>query len=93
VPSFFIKENNKFHYNQYSANHQSYHTEQLPAIYFKYELSPIEMMNVITKERIYQYIVDMCAIIGGVYTMAKFIDGVLHQGIKTIRAKARMGKL
>jgi hypothetical protein len=51
------------------------------------------MFNHITKERMYQYIVDLCAIIGGVYYIAKLVDSLLHSGIKTIRAKARMGKL
>lgn len=82
----------KTHYNQYTANHQSYHTDDLPAIFFKYETSPIEMSNIITKERLYQYIVDLCAIIGGVFYLAKFVDAFLHSGIKTIRAKTRLGK-
>ena len=70
------------HTNQYSYT-ELFRTTQdidkLPAVYFHYELSPI-MAKVTESRRSYSsFLTGLCAIVGGVFTVAGLIDSALHR--------------
>lgn len=65
----------------------------MPGIFFQYELSPL-MVKYTEKERSFgHFITNLCAIIGGVYTVAGLFDKILYNSFQLIQAKIELGKL
>jgi hypothetical protein len=56
----------------------------LPSLSFKYQLSAVEMKNISDNQRKYQYLVDLLAIVGGIYWLFKVGNAVIKGGIKAI---------
>lgn len=65
----------------------------MPGIFFQYELSPL-MVKYTEKDRSFgHFITNLCAIIGGVYTVAGLLDKILYNSFQLIQAKIELGKL
>mmetsp|Transcript_33759 Transcript_33759/g.54705 ORF Transcript_33759/g.54705 Transcript_33759/m.54705 type:complete len:386 (-) Transcript_33759:112-1269(-) len=65
----------------------------LPGVFFFYDLSPI-MVKFTEKRRSFaHFMTNVCAIVGGVFTVAGIIDSFLYHGSKAIQKKMQMGKL
>ncbi|XP_060534210.1 endoplasmic reticulum-Golgi intermediate compartment protein 3 [Cylas formicarius] len=65
----------------------------MPGIFFQYELSPL-MVKYTERERSFgHFLTNVCAIIGGVYTVAGLVDTFLYHSIKIIQKKMELGKL
>lgn len=83
--------------NQYSVTE---HKRQLgpgkhglPGVFFMYDFSPI-MIKISEKEKgLGHFLVGICAIIGGVFTVMGMIDSVLFHGLNSIKKKMELGKL
>ena len=45
-----------------------------------------------SKENFFQFLINICAIIGGIFTVAGIVDALLHKGSKVI-FKDRINKL
>lgn len=65
---------------------------QLPAIYFRYDFSPITVRYYPKREPFLRFLVQVCAIIGGVFTVAGMIDGFIYRSSSFFK-KAELGKL
>ncbi|KAJ8958912.1 hypothetical protein NQ318_019681 [Aromia moschata] len=62
----------------------------MPGIFFQYELSPL-MVKYTEKERSFgHFITNVCAIIGGVYTVAGLLDTFLYHSLKLIQKKIEL---
>jgi hypothetical protein len=48
-----------------------------PTIWFRYDLNPITVKYTETRKPIYTFLTTICAIIGGTFTVAGIIDGIL----------------
>ena len=59
---------------------------------FNYELSPITVKYEQKSENFFDFILYICAIIGGVFTVAGIIDALIHRSVSAI-FKQRIGKL
>lgn len=64
---------------------------QMPAIYFRYDFSPLTVKFVEKKIGFAHFLVQVCAIIGGVFTVLGLVNGVALAAGK--RFKANMNKL
>ncbi|XP_059175916.1 endoplasmic reticulum-Golgi intermediate compartment protein 1-like [Physella acuta] len=64
----------------------------MPAIWFRYELSPITVRYTEKTKPFYTFLVMICAIIGGTFTVAGIIDGFIFSASELIK-KAELGKL
>lgn len=64
----------------------------LPGVFFMYELSPILVQLTETRRSFAHFLTSLCAIIGGVFTVAGMIDGVIYTSLKAMR-KNQIGKL
>ena len=53
--------------------------EKLPAVYFHYELSPIMAKVSETRKSYSSFLTGLCAIVGGVFTVASMVDAALHK--------------
>uniref|UniRef100_T1IQS3 Endoplasmic reticulum vesicle transporter C-terminal domain-containing protein n=1 Tax=Strigamia maritima TaxID=126957 RepID=T1IQS3_STRMM len=82
---------------QYTYAYRSYmsfsHTgHTIPAIWFRYDLTPITIKYHERRPRIYSFITTVCAIVGGTFTMAGILDSFIFTASEMFR-KAELGKL
>ena len=62
----------------------------LPGVFFIYDLSPIMIEVRENSKSFTHFLVELCAIVGGVFTVAGMVDGVVYSGQKIM--KGRLGK-
>jgi len=94
VPTTFEDLSGKQLYvHQITANSNEIQTHTLPALYFRYDLSPVTVKFFQTKESFFRFLVQICAIIGGIFTVAGIIDALVHKSVVNILKKAQIGKL
>ena len=70
------------HTNQYSYTELFRTTselDKLPAVYFHYELSPIMARVSESRQTYSSFLTGLCAIVGGVFTVAGMVDSALHR--------------
>lgn len=65
----------------------------MPGAFFQYELSPLMVKYTEHRRSFGHFITNVCAIIGGIYTVAGLIDSFLYHSIKVIQKKIELGKL
>jgi len=63
----------------------------LPGVFFMYDISPIKVVFKETQRSFSQFLIGVCAIIGGIFTVASIIDSLLYFGIKRISEKTKHG--
>ena len=51
----------------------------LPAIYFKYDFNGVTVRVRKTKTNFFHFIVQICAIVGGVFTLAMMLDSLIYK--------------
>ncbi len=99
VPTFYYNLSNKvINTNQYSVTEHSMNTEvgmvgnDLPGLFFYYDLSPIKVN--FREERIFflHYLTNVCAIVGGVFTVSGILDALFYHGHRIIKKKIDLGK-
>ena len=61
-------------------------------IQFNYEISPFAIWYTNARENFLQFLINMLAIIGGVFTFASIVDSLIHKGSKIV-FKDRINKL
>jgi len=83
----------KLYVHQFTANSNEIQTTMLPALYFRYDLSPVTVKYTHHKESFFRFLVQICAIIGGIFTVAGIIDALVHKSVVNIMKKASIGKL
>lgn len=99
VPTAYVrKDGTIISSNQYSVTkHQKVVSmitgeSGMPGIFFQYELSPL-MVKYSEKERSFgHFITNLCAIIGGIYTVAGLLDTLVYHSVKMIQKKIELGK-
>ena len=52
--------------------------DKLPAVYFHYELSPIMARTSEERRAFSNLLTGLCAVVGGVFTVASMVDSSLH---------------
>lgn len=98
VPAVYIDLNGRESYPyQYTYAHRSQtqygHNRQVnPAIWFRYDISPITVKYTENKEPLYSFLTSVCAIVGGSFTVAGIIDSMFFTAYEIFR-KAELGKL
>lgn len=55
-------------------------------------MSPIQIVVTEKQKYLYHFLVSICAVIGGVFTVAGIIDGMVHQ-VNKMSKKLEIGKL
>ncbi|KAH7331841.1 hypothetical protein KP509_20G052900 [Ceratopteris richardii] len=65
----------------------------LPGVFFFYDLSPIKVNFDQTKTPFLHFLTNICAIIGGVFTVSGIIDAFVYHGNKAIQRKRQLNKL
>lgn len=97
VPTIYTDiRGRKIQSNQFSVTEHFKSTEfGVPhsplGIYFYYDLSPIKVTFTENHEPFLHFITYLCAIIGGIFTMAGIVDSFVYHGHKALK-KAQIGK-
>jgi hypothetical protein len=64
----------------------------LPGVFVSYDMSPIMITYAEERKSTGQLATSVCAIVGGVFTLASLIDRFVYASLKTIEAKVELGK-
>lgn len=77
---------------QFVAHSNVQRSYSIPTIYFRYELTPITVKYTEQSKSVAHFLVQVCAIIGGVFTVWGIINNVLHASLKSLITKVELGK-
>ena len=95
VPTKFLtysgKEINNYQYTY--SSFAEYTLNEMPSIYFRYDISPITVEYKQYKETFLNFFINICAIIGGVFTITGIIDAIIHKSVMILLRKAEMNKI
>ncbi|KAJ4764376.1 Endoplasmic reticulum-Golgi intermediate compartment protein 3 [Rhynchospora pubera] len=87
----------KIHSNQFSVTEHFReaigYPKPPPGVYFFYEFSPIKVVLTEENTSLLHFLTNLCAIIGGIFTVAGIIDSFVYHGHKAIKKKMEIGKL
>ncbi|KAI8923702.1 endoplasmic reticulum vesicle transporter-domain-containing protein [Entophlyctis helioformis] len=64
----------------------------MPGVFFNFEISPMLVKYKEYRKPFSHFLTDLCAIVGGVFTVAGMIDGLIYSAEKTLKAKLEIGK-
>jgi len=86
-----VLETNQFsvtqHERQISAGMQG-----LPGLFFTYEISPMLVIYTQRSKSILHFLTGVCAIVGGIFTVAGMLDSIIYSAEKTLKKKVELGK-
>lgn len=64
----------------------------LPGVFFMYELSPIMVKFTESRKSFAHFLTGVCAIIGGVFTVAGLVDSLIYHSMRSMKKKIELGK-
>jgi hypothetical protein len=64
----------------------------LPGVFFMYDLSPIMVKFTEQQRSFAHFLTSVCAIVGGVFTVAGIIDSVVYRSVLSLKKKIELGK-
>jgi hypothetical protein len=89
-----VVSTNQFSYTEYfksAAGQPAGRT--LPGVFFIYEISPILVEYSPDSRSFLHFLVQLCAIVGGIFTVSGMFDTVLYKTQRIMAAKSAEGKL
>ncbi|XP_057450495.1 protein disulfide-isomerase 5-4-like isoform X3 [Lotus japonicus] len=78
----------EYEYTAHSSVAQSLH---IPVAKFQLELSPMQVLITENQKSFSHFITNICAIIGGIFTVAGIMDSILHNTLRMMK-KVELGK-
>ncbi|CAI9295218.1 unnamed protein product [Lactuca saligna] len=76
---------------EYTAHSSLMHAHSVPVVKFHFELSPMQVLITENSKSFSHFITNVCAIIGGVFTVAGILDSILHNTLRLVK-KVELGK-
>uniref|UniRef100_A0A914DI00 Endoplasmic reticulum-Golgi intermediate compartment protein 3 n=1 Tax=Acrobeloides nanus TaxID=290746 RepID=A0A914DI00_9BILA len=64
----------------------------LPGFFVQYEFSPLMVKYEEKRKSLSHFLVSLCAIIGGVYTVASLVDSFIYNSSRVVQKKIQMNK-
>ncbi|GKC08166.1 endoplasmic reticulum-Golgi intermediate compartment protein 3-like protein [Tanacetum coccineum] len=65
----------------------------LPGVFFFYDLSAIKVTYTETHPSFLHFLTNLCAIVGGIFTVAGILDSFIYHGQRALKKKRDIGKL
>lgn len=86
VPTVYTDINgNSFNVHQFTSNSNEVETHMMiPTIFFRYDISPIIMKINQSKESYFHFFIQICAIVGGMFTVVGILDHLIHRMSRSI---------
>lgn len=76
---------------EYTAHSSLAQSIYIPVVKFHFELSPMQVLITENPKSFSHFLTNVCAIIGGVFTVAGILDSILHNTIRLMK-KVELGK-
>ncbi|KAJ9562614.1 hypothetical protein OSB04_007774 [Centaurea solstitialis] len=76
---------------EYTAHSSLMHALSIPVVKFHIEPSPMQVLITENSKSFSHFITNVCAIIGGVFTVAGILDSILHNTLRLVK-KVELGK-
>ncbi|KAJ7556838.1 hypothetical protein O6H91_05G100600 [Diphasiastrum complanatum] len=98
VPTVYTDiRGNKIQSNQFSVTEHFKGVEHgsgrsLPGVFFFYDLSPIKVLFTERNTSFLHFLTNVCAIVGGIFTVSGIIDAFIYHGHRAIKKKIEIGK-
>ncbi|XP_073041506.1 uncharacterized protein [Primulina huaijiensis] len=86
-------QSNQFSVTEHFKNSGMELTRSVPGVFFFYDLSPIKVTFTEEHTSFLHFLTHICAIMGGVFTVAGIVDSFIYHGQKALRKKQELGKL
>jgi len=86
-----LHENKAVQEYEYTAHSSLVHSLDIPVAKFHFQLSPMQVLILENSKSFSHFITNLCAIIGGVFTVAGILDSVVHNTMKLMK-KVELGK-
>ncbi|XP_073143213.1 uncharacterized protein [Henckelia pumila] len=86
-------QSNQFSVTEHFKNSEMELTRSAPGVFFFYDLSPIKVTFTEEHTSFLHFLTHICAIMGGVFTVAGIVDSFIYHGQKALRKKQELGKL
>ncbi|CAM8946360.1 unnamed protein product [Rhodiola kirilowii] len=64
----------------------------VPGVFFIYDLSPIKVTFTEQHVSFLHFLTNVCAIVGGIFTVSGILDSFVYHGHKLIKKKQEIGK-
>jgi len=64
----------------------------LPGVFFNFEISPMTVIYTQHRKSFWSFLVSVCAVVGGVFTVASIIDSFVYNAEKVVKKKVDLGK-
>mmetsp|Transcript_8223 Transcript_8223/g.23545 ORF Transcript_8223/g.23545 Transcript_8223/m.23545 type:complete len:347 (-) Transcript_8223:152-1192(-) len=94
VPTTYVPlDRPPLHVYQFTANSNKIVNQQMPSLYIRYDFSPVTVRYTENRESLSHFLVQVCAVLGGIFTVAGLFDSCLHKSIVHLAKKAQVGKL
>lgn len=96
VPHVFIDTSKNFEgkdvdYRSYSyafsENRKEAEDKTLCMVWFIFEFSPVSMLISKSDQPLARFLINICAIVGGVFVVFGFVNGILNTLIRQVRGK------
>lgn len=58
--------------------------EGIPGVFFNYEISPLRVIQTETRPSLWHFLSNLCAIFGGILTLAGLFDAMIYRGTKQL---------
>jgi hypothetical protein len=94
VPTKYLSYKDEI--NDYQYTYNSYAEKgihEMPSMHFRYDLSPITVEYKLYKETIMNFLINVFAILGGVFTVTGIIDAIIHKSVVILLRKADLNKI
>jgi hypothetical protein len=65
----------------------------LPGVFCFYEINPIQVRLAETRTSLLHFLTNVCAIVGGVFTVSGLVDSTVYHGQRVLLRKHEIGKL
>ncbi|KAF9384259.1 hypothetical protein CPB97_005815 [Podila verticillata] len=64
----------------------------LPGVFFNFDISPMLVIQKEERKSFTSFLTGVCAIVGGIFTVASLIDGAIWRAERTLKRKMELGK-
>eukprot|EP00252_Welwitschia_mirabilis_P004334 TRINITY_DN14664_c0_g1_i1.p1 TRINITY_DN14664_c0_g1~~TRINITY_DN14664_c0_g1_i1.p1 ORF type:complete len:484 (+),score=84.52 TRINITY_DN14664_c0_g1_i1:274-1725(+) len=91
LPYKAFKSTGSLEQYDYTAHSSMMQTTAVPVSRFHFELSPMQVLITENSKSFSHFLTNVCAIIGGVFTVAGIIDSMLHNVMRMLK-KIELGK-
>ena len=78
VPTKYVGPLGNIQTYQYTYNHNSYEVSHMPSLYFNYHIGGTSVYVTNYKGFFGFFLLNLCAVIGGIYALASFLNNTLH---------------